>query len=71
MNQLLDTHVGGCDYSDIEAFANGYRLATMLMVEVFYNKDNILENKEQYLRHMLHKPFVGTPSATDDLLDNE
>jgi len=71
LNELLDTHVDGSNYSDTEAFINGFRIATMLMVEVFYDKDSILDNKEQYLRHMLHRPFKGTPSPLDDLPKNE
>ena len=66
LNELLDTHVDCKSYSDYEAFINGFRIATMLMVEVFYDKDNILDNKEQYLRHMLHRPFKGTPSPSFD-----
>lgn len=66
LRELLDTHATCSNYSDIEAFANGFRLATMLTVEVFYDKDNLLEIKEQYLRHMLHKPFKGTPSPLED-----
>ena len=69
LNELLDTHNACKDYSDTEAFINGFRIATMLMVEVYYDKDNLLEIKEQYLRHFLHRPFVGTPSALDDMID--
>jgi len=65
LDTLLDSHIDGKDYSDTEAFINGFRIATMMMVEVYYDKDNLLENKEQYLRHMLHRPFEGTPSAMD------
>jgi len=57
LNELLDKHICGKSYSDTEAFINGFRIATMMMVEVYYDKDNLLETKEQYLRHMLHRPF--------------
>jgi len=69
LNELLDTHIGCKNYSDYEAFINGFRFAAMLMVEVYYDEDNLLENKEQYLRHMLHRPFRGTPSPLEDLGD--
>jgi len=64
LTELLDTHSGDNIYTDIEAFITGFRLATMLMVEVFHDKDDLLDNKEQYLRHMLHRPFRGTPSPS-------
>jgi len=71
LNELLDTHMDCKSYSDHEAFINGFRIATMMMVEVYYDKHNLLEDKEQYLRHMLHRPFKGTPSVMDDLSDSE
>jgi len=57
LKELIETHGIKNIYSDMEAFINGFRIATMLMVEVYYDKENLLENKEQYLRHMLHRPF--------------
>ena len=65
LNELLDAHVDGSDGSSIDAFTKGFRVATMLMVEVYYDNDNLLENKEQYLRNFLHRPFVATPSTLD------
>ena len=69
LNELLDTHIDGKSYSDSNAFIEGFRIATMMMVEVYYDKDNLLENKEQYLRHMSHRPFTGIRSPLDDLDD--
>jgi len=63
LSGLLDTYSGDI-YADIEAFITGFRLATMLMIEVFHDKDDLLDNKEQHLRHMLHRPFRGTPSPS-------
>lgn len=57
LNELLDNHVYGKDYRDTEAFISGFRVATMMMVEVYYDKDNLLEIKEQHLRHMLNRPL--------------
>ena len=69
LSELLDIHVNSSNYSDIEAFADGFRIATMLMTEVYYDKDNLLENKEQFLRHMLHRPLEGTPPPPYDNYD--
>ena len=66
LDELLDTHLDCRSYSDYEAFINGFRFAAMLMVEVYHEGDNLLENKEQYLRHFLHRPFGGTPSPVED-----
>ena len=63
LNELLDIHVNGSDCSSIDAFTKGFRVATMLMVEVYYDNDNLLESKEQYLRNFLHRPFGGTAST--------
>ena len=70
-NDLLEEQTADNTYTDTEAFIVGFRLATMLMVEVFQDKDNLLENKEMYLRHMIHRPYHGTPSAADDFTDSE
>ena len=66
LNELIDTHIDCRSYSDYEAFINGFRFATMLMVEVYHESDNQLEIKEKYLRHFLHRPFAGTPSPLED-----
>jgi len=44
-------------YNGAEAFINGFCIAIMLMAEVYYGKDNLIESKEHYLRHLLHRPF--------------
>jgi hypothetical protein len=67
LSKLLDTGTSENVYSDIDAFIHGFRLAALLMVEVFHEKDGLLDDREQYLRHLLHRPFVGTKSALDDL----
>ena len=36
-----------------DSFITGYRLATLLMVEVFQDKDSLLENREQYFRDLV------------------
>ena len=67
LEELLETNAYEGTYSDYEAFISGFRLAALLMVEVFHDKDNLLENKEQYLRHFIHCPYKGTPSTIDNL----
>ena len=69
LNDLLEEQTADNTYTDVEAFIVGFRLATMLMVEVFHDKDDLLENKEMHLRHMIHRPYRGTPSAADDIED--
>jgi hypothetical protein len=71
LDDLLEEQTSDNTYTDMESFIVGFRLATMLMVEVFHDIDNLFENKEQHLRHMLHRPFVDTPSAMNDFSDNE
>jgi len=56
LNELLETETCDSMYSDMEAFATGFRLATLLMMEVFYDKDDLFDNKEQHLRHFIHRP---------------
>jgi len=63
--ELLDAHTIESTYTDMDAFITGFRMAALIIVDVFHDKDNLLENKEQFLRHLLHRPFHGTPSALD------
>jgi hypothetical protein len=70
LNDLLEEQASENAYTDMESFVTGFRLATMLMVEVFHDMDNLLENKEQYLRHLIHRPSRDTPSAMDDFTEN-
>ena len=67
LDELLDTDISQSNYASYDAFIVGFKLAALLMIEVFYDKDKLLENKEQYLRNHLHRPFRGTPSAVDDM----
>jgi len=57
LEELLETSAYEGTYNDYEAFIAGFRLASLLMVEVFHNQDHLLENKEQYLRHFIHRPY--------------
>ena len=63
--KLLEEHVIESTYSDMNAFVTGFRMAALIMIDVFHDKDNLLENNEQFLRHLLHRPFHGTPSSLD------
>jgi len=65
LDELLDVNIS--KYSSYDSFITGYRLATLLMVEVYHNKDSLLENREQYLRNLIHRPYHRTPSQIDDL----
>ena len=51
LDKLLDANTHENQYYSHESFICGFRLAALLMVEVFHDKDNTLENREQYLRH--------------------
>ena len=70
LDKLLDVSNLESGYSSYDSFITGYRLATLLMVEVFQDKDKLLENREQYLRNLIHRPYHGTPSAADDFANN-
>ena len=65
LTKLLDTHTIESTYTDMDAFITGFRMAALIMVDVFHDKDDLLDNKEQFLRHLLHRPFHGTPSPMD------
>ena len=69
LDSLLEVSSLENGYGDYDSFITGYRLATLLMVEVFQDKDKLLENREQFLRNLIHRPYHGTPSAADDLED--
>ena len=69
LDRLLDVSTLESGNSSQDSFITGYRLATMLMVEVFQDKDKLLENREQFLRNLIHRPYHGTPSAIDDIED--
>ena len=69
LDRLLDVSHLDSGNSSYDSFITGYRLATMLMVEVFRDKDKLLENREQYLRNLIYRPYHGTPSAADDIED--
>ena len=71
LDELLDTNACESQYGNYDSFISGFRVATLLMVEVFHDKDNLLENREQHLRHLLHRPYRGTPSVMDDFAENE
>ena len=66
LDKLMESHDAEDTYTDAGAFISGFRLAALLMVEVFHDKDNLIHNKEQYLRHLIHRPYVGTPSPLGD-----
>ena len=70
LEELLETSAYEGTYNDYEAFISGFRLAALLMVEVFHDKDSLLENKEQYLRHFIHCPFRGTSHAMSNLTED-
>jgi len=53
LDKLLETNTHESQYYSYESFICGFRLAALLMVEVYHNKDNMLENNEQYLRHFM------------------
>ncbi|MCL2673721.1 MAG: hypothetical protein FWE92_00145 [Defluviitaleaceae bacterium] len=65
LDELLETSTHENQYYNYESFICGFRLAALLMVEVFHDKDNMLENREQYLRHLLNLPYRGTSSVSD------
>ena len=67
LDKLLDVSI--LESSSYDSFITGYRLATLLMVEVFQDKDKLLENREQFLRNLIHRPYHGTPSPMDDIED--
>ena len=71
LNELLEANTSENGYSNYDSFISGYRIATLLMAEVFNDKDNLLENREQYLRHLMHRPYRGTPSVMDDFLEKK
>ena len=66
LDALLEANTHEKQYYSYESFICGFRLASLLMIEVFHDKDNMLENKEQYLRHFNHQ-YKGMPSVMDDL----
>ena len=65
LTELLDTKAAEDSYSDVNSFVYGFRLAASLMVEVLHDKDDLLYDREKYLRHLIHRPYVGTPSPMD------
>ena len=67
LERLLEVSSLEQGYNGYDSFIVGYRLATLLMVEVFQDKDKLLENREQFLRNLIHRPYHGTPSAVDDI----
>jgi len=69
LEELLETSSSEGRYSDYDSFISGFRFAALLMMEVFHDKESMLENKEQYLRHFIHRPYRGTPSPLDDCKD--
>ena len=69
LEKLLEVSSLESGYSNYDSFITGYRIATLIMTEVYHNKDSLFENREQYLRHFIHRPYVGTPSPIDDLED--
>ena len=71
LSDLLEVSMLESGYSNYDSFIVGYRLATLLMVEVFQDKDKLLENREHYLRNLIHRPYHGTPSAADGFSDSE
>ena len=56
LEELMEANTSEGRYSDYDSFISGFRFATLLMVEVFHDKDGMLENKERYLRHFVHRP---------------
>ena len=71
LDKLLEANSAENGYSDYDSFISGYRIATLLMVEVFHDKDNLLENREQYLRHLIHRPYKGTSSTMNDFFERK
>ena len=74
LNDLLEKENADSTYSDMDAFVIGFRLTALIMVEVFHDKDDLLHDKEQYLRHMLQHPFRGAlclRKMIDDLIYEE
>ena len=47
LGKLLDVSTLESGYSSYDSFIKGYRLATLPMMEVFQDKDKLLENREQ------------------------
>ena len=61
LTKLLEAYTVESTYTDMDAFITGFRMAALIMVDVFHDKHDLLDNKEQFLRHLLHRPFKGTP----------
>jgi hypothetical protein len=43
LKKIMEESNAESSYSDIDSFITGFRLATLLMVEVFHDKDNLIE----------------------------
>jgi len=57
LNNLLDMQLSETEYSDYSSFIFAFRLAALLMIEIFHDKDSLLYNKENHLQHnMVGKP---------------
>ena len=69
LERLLEVNSLEIGYTNYDSFITGYRIATLLMVEVYQDKDKLLELREMYLRNLIHRPYHGTPSPLDDLKD--
>lgn len=67
LNALLEHSPIASSHSNVDSFIKGFRFATMLTVEVFHDKDNLLESKERFLRQMLHRPFADTQTAQGEV----
>ena len=59
LNKLLEAKTAADSYQDVDAFVNGFRLGSLMMVDVFRDEDDLLENREQYLRQLIHRPYYG------------
>ena len=47
LDGLLEANTSENLYSNYDSFIAGYRIATLLMVEVYHNKDRLIKNREQ------------------------
>ena len=58
--KLLEAKNAVNAYGDTDTFINGFQLGALMMVDVFRDEDNLLDNTEQYLRRLIHRPYHGT-----------
>lgn len=45
LEELLDMDTSEAIFSDMDSFIYGFRLAALLMIEVFHDKDNLINDR--------------------------